>query len=167
MIISCLKILCMHAKSPQSCLILCSLVDRHPPGTSVHGFSRQEYWSGLSCPPPRDLPDPGIEPSSLTSPQLAGGLFYHWCHQRSPFNIIYVLLFTPFLNAYIKQSDYVFFLGRVHIAFFLWYFFSQHYSQERSSLYIFRRNMWIMDSIFNQLVILVTPVFSVTNRNFL
>ena len=28
------------------------------------GFSRQEYWSGLSCHPPGDFPDPGIEPSS-------------------------------------------------------------------------------------------------------
>ena len=28
------------------------------------GFSRQEYWSGLPCPPPGDLPDPGIEPRS-------------------------------------------------------------------------------------------------------
>ena len=27
-------------------------------------FSRQEYWSGLPCPPPGDLPDPGIEPKS-------------------------------------------------------------------------------------------------------
>ena len=39
------------------------------------GFSRQEYWSGLPCPPPGDLPDPGIEPASLTSPALAGGFF--------------------------------------------------------------------------------------------
>ena len=31
------------------------------------GFSRQEYWSGLPCPPPGDLPDPGIELVSLTS----------------------------------------------------------------------------------------------------
>ena len=36
------------------------------------GFSRQEYWSGLPCPPPGDLPDPGIEPVSLMSPALAG-----------------------------------------------------------------------------------------------
>ena len=28
------------------------------------GFSRQEYWSGLPCPPPGDLPNPGIEPKS-------------------------------------------------------------------------------------------------------
>ena len=32
------------------------------------GLSRQGYWSGLSCPPPVDLSDPGIEPESLTSP---------------------------------------------------------------------------------------------------
>ena len=30
------------------------------------GFSRHEYWSGLPCPPPRDLPNPGIKPASLT-----------------------------------------------------------------------------------------------------
>ena len=39
------------------------------------GFSRQEYWSGLSCPPPGDLPNPGIEPTSLTSLPLAGSFF--------------------------------------------------------------------------------------------
>ena len=39
------------------------------------GFSRQEYWSGLPCLPPGDLPDPGIEPESLRSPALAGGFF--------------------------------------------------------------------------------------------
>ena len=31
------------------------------------GFSRQEYWSRLPCPPPGDLPHPGTEPASLTS----------------------------------------------------------------------------------------------------
>ena len=36
------------------------------------GFSRQEYWSGLPCPPPRDLPHLGIELASLKSPALAG-----------------------------------------------------------------------------------------------
>ena len=34
------------------------------------GFSRQEYWSGLSCPPPGYLPDPGIEHKSPTGPAL-------------------------------------------------------------------------------------------------
>ena len=39
------------------------------------GFSRQEYWRGLMCPPPEDLPDPGIELTSLMSPALAGRFF--------------------------------------------------------------------------------------------
>jgi len=39
------------------------------------GFPRQEYWSGLPFPPPRDLPDPGIELKSLVSPAMAGRFF--------------------------------------------------------------------------------------------
>ena len=39
------------------------------------GFSRQEYWTGLPCPPPGDLPDPGLESASVMSPALAGGFF--------------------------------------------------------------------------------------------
>ena len=39
------------------------------------GFSRQEYWSGLSFPIPGDLHDSGIEPVSLMSPVLAGGFY--------------------------------------------------------------------------------------------
>ena len=39
------------------------------------GFSRQESWTGLPCPPPGDLPNPGIKPSSLVSPALAGRFF--------------------------------------------------------------------------------------------
>ena len=38
-------------------------------------FSRQEYWNGLTFPPPGDLPNPGIEPASPVSPALAGGFF--------------------------------------------------------------------------------------------
>ena len=37
------------------------------------GFPRQEYWSGLLFPPSGDLPNPGIEPTPLASPALAGG----------------------------------------------------------------------------------------------
>ena len=39
------------------------------------GFSMQEYWSGLPCPPPGDLHDPGIKPRSLLSPALTSGFF--------------------------------------------------------------------------------------------
>ena len=38
-------------------------------------FSRQEYWSGFSCPPPRDFPDSGIKPESLMFHALAGRFF--------------------------------------------------------------------------------------------
>ena len=38
-------------------------------------FSRQEYWKGLPLPTPGDLPNPGIEPTSLVSPALAGEIF--------------------------------------------------------------------------------------------
>ena len=39
------------------------------------GFSRQEYWSGLPCPPPGDFLHPGMESMSLAPPALAGGFF--------------------------------------------------------------------------------------------
>ena len=39
------------------------------------GFSRHEYWSEFPCPPPGNLPDPGIEPLFLMSPTLAGKFF--------------------------------------------------------------------------------------------
>ena len=45
----------VRAKSLQSC----------PTGSSVHGILQQEYWSGLPCPPPGDLPDRGMKLGSL------------------------------------------------------------------------------------------------------
>ena len=49
-------------------------------------FSRQEYWSGLWCPFPGDLPNPGIKPMSLTFPVWAGG-FFTTCQLGSPSNL--------------------------------------------------------------------------------
>ena len=40
------------AKSLQSCPTLCDPIDGSPPGSSVHGISRQEYWSGVPLPSP-------------------------------------------------------------------------------------------------------------------
>ena len=59
------------AKLLQSCPTLAALwaVARQAP------LSRQEYWSGLPCPPLCDLPDPGIRPAPLMSPTSAGGFF--------------------------------------------------------------------------------------------
>ena len=66
----------MCAKSLQSCVQLFVT-----PWTVAHraplsmGFSRQEYWSGLPCPPPGNLSDAGSKPASLVSPAWADQFF--------------------------------------------------------------------------------------------
>ena len=62
------------------------------------GFSRQEYWSGLPCPPPGDPPNPGTEPSSLMSPALAGGFFTTSVTWEAPRQILPVF-------KYMKDDD--------------------------------------------------------------
>ena len=72
-----------ESKVAQSCPTLCDPIDYSLPGSSVLGFSRQEYWSGLLFPPPGDLPDPGIEPT----PPIALALQAYsllMSHQGSP-----------------------------------------------------------------------------------
>ena len=49
------------------------------------GFSRQDYWNALPCPPPRDLPNPRIEPAS---PALAGGFFTTSAIWKAPYHIL-------------------------------------------------------------------------------
>ena len=68
---------CMHAASKmlQSCPTLCDPVDCSLPGSSVHRIRQARYWCGSPCPPPGDLPDPGIEPESLMSTPLTDGFF--------------------------------------------------------------------------------------------
>ena len=70
---------CVHAKSLQSCLTLCDPMDCSLLGSSVHGIlqarNSSTNWSGLTCPSPGDLPNPGIEPESLLSFALAGRFF--------------------------------------------------------------------------------------------
>ena len=56
------------------------------------GFSRQDYWSGLPCPPPGDLPNPGIKPTSFMPPALAGGFFTTSATWEAP------LVWYPFLD---------------------------------------------------------------------
>ena len=83
---------CPGSQDQRPCLLSCRVSRAMPsrfsrvqlfatPWTVAHqaplsmGFFRQKYWSGLPCPPPGDLPDPGMETVSLLSPALAGGLF--------------------------------------------------------------------------------------------
>ena len=66
---------CMCAKLLQSCPTLCNPMNVACQAPLSMGFSMQEYWNELSCPPPGDLLDPGIKPTSLMSPTPAGGVF--------------------------------------------------------------------------------------------
>ena len=65
---------CVCAKSLGHVYLLATVwtIDCHAPLSM--GFSRQVYWSGLLCPPLEDLPDSGIEPMPLMSPEMAGGI---------------------------------------------------------------------------------------------
>ena len=69
-----------------ACSVDSIVFDSTTPWTIIHqaplsmGFSRHEYWSGLPCPPPGDLSNPGIEPLSPASTTLHVGslLLNHW-----------------------------------------------------------------------------------------
>ena len=63
-----LKDTCSWKESYSHVWLFCNPMDCSSPGSSVHGISRQEYWSGLSFPSPRALPDPGIEHMSPALP---------------------------------------------------------------------------------------------------
>ena len=65
----------MRAKLIQLFPILCNPVEYSPQAPLSMGFSRQEYWSELLCPPPGDLSNPGSELMSLMSPALAVKFF--------------------------------------------------------------------------------------------
>ena len=66
---------CVCTNWVQLCLTLCDPMNCSQALLSM-GFSRQEYWSGLPCPPPENLPDSGLKlMKSLLSPTLAGRFF--------------------------------------------------------------------------------------------
>ena len=73
---------------PQSCLTLWDPIDLAHQAPFYMGFYWQEYWNGLPFPSPRDLLHPRIEPTSLTSPALAGGFFTisgNWDNPQTPY----------------------------------------------------------------------------------
>ena len=67
----------------------CDPMDCSPPGSSVHGIFRQEYWSGLPFCFPGDLPDPGIGTEPM-SPALTGGFFATWAIWEAHRLVIYL-----------------------------------------------------------------------------
>ena len=68
------------------------------------GFSRQEHWRGLPCPPPGDLPNPGIEP---TSPTLVGGFYITSTTWEAPICVqihtnTYIYIYEIYIYIYMK-----------------------------------------------------------------
>ena len=71
-------------------------------------FSRQEYWSGLPCPPSGDLPDPGIKPAFLMSPALVGE-FYHRVTRKALHHLLYFMVgLSCHLTRSNKEKDLIF-----------------------------------------------------------
>ena len=87
------RLVCLVA---QSCPLLCDPVDCSPPGSSVHGILQARYRSGLLCPSPGDLPNPGIKPRS---PTLQADFFTAWASKEAP-----VKLSTRLLNKFTCMS---------------------------------------------------------------
>ena len=71
---------CLHPYGPQQARLLCPW------------DSRQEYLTGLLCPSPGDLPNPGIGPTSLTSTCIGRWVLYHEHHLGSPWDIWFSLI---------------------------------------------------------------------------
>ena len=95
------NVICVCAKSLQSCLTLCNAMDCSLPGSSVHWIL--QYLSGLPCPPPGDLPDPGIRPMSFTAPALAGR-FFTTSATWEALKILYIYLQTLNSHSWQKQQ---------------------------------------------------------------
>ena len=68
------------------------------------GLSRQEYWRGLPCPPPGDLPDPGIQLLSLLSPALADGFFITSTTSGSNLDSSYSM--WPYINPFLEARGF-------------------------------------------------------------
>ena len=94
---------CVRAKRLQLCPTLCDPMDHSLPGSS-----RQEYWSGLPCPPPRHLPNPGTKLVSLTSPALAGGFFTTSTIWEAPhlYMVIYMYV-CVYIHIHIYMYHYI------------------------------------------------------------
>ena len=122
-----------HAKLLQSCLTLTTPWTVSLQAPLSKGFSRQEYWSGLPCPPPGDLLDPGMEPKSLMSPALAGAT-YLW-----HFNVSYDIWVNVFVICHRVWSSW-------WEWFFLWFLIRWVKWKPLSHVWLFV-TLWVIQSM--------------------
>ena len=90
----------IHYVMPCSAVLSCFMSDSATLWTVAHQaplsmrFSRREYWSELLCPPPGDLPNPGIKPHLLLLPHCRW-ILYQWATGEARLYIIHVPKLTP------------------------------------------------------------------------
>ena len=111
----------VSCKSLQSCLTPCGPTGCSSPGSPVLGILQARILQWVTCPPPGDLPDPGIKPASLTFLALAGRLFTASPTWAAPFGV-FVSVFIDltrcpaFCSCQICQGAYIMPLGVVSVS---------------------------------------------------
>ena len=124
----------MHAKSLLLCPTLCDPMNCSWPGSSVHGILQARILEWVVMTSSRGLPDPGIEPTSLISPALAGGFFTTRAtgeaHHHNPTPVLFPL---PEPKSYSRNNN-------LHISW-------QHELCLRSCCVFRSRDLWHLDSI--------------------
>ena len=93
---------CVHAHT-QWCLTFCNPMDCSLSGSFVHGISQARILEQVAISYSRDLPDPGIEPTFLASPALAGR-FFTTAPPGKPLSIYTSLIFYLFDLIIIERS---------------------------------------------------------------
>ena len=146
-------------------MLRCSVVsDFVTPWTVIYqvllsmGFCKQEYWSGLLCPPSGDLLDSGIQPASLSSPALTGGLPLVPHRKPSKF---FSLLFSLFLCLFIKKKGCIFFFN---VRLFISTLYKTEVSQRIWNLEDIM--LWVLEmmQIFHSLYIFILLVIVINFR---
>ena len=99
MIQLCVCVCVCVCKVAQSCLFA-TLWTLARQASLAMGFSRQEYWSGLPCPPPENLPNPEIDHVSFVSPALANEFFTTNTTWEAPYTYIFFFIFFSIMVYY-------------------------------------------------------------------
>ena len=121
--------MCIHScfSCVQLSVTLWTVAHQAPPSM---GFSRQEYQSGLPCPPPGDLPDQGIEPTIYVTSWTAGRFFIHWATWE-----VYVCVYT---HIHIPILRSTFYISALRIIFLKLYTFSTKWVMNCCAAYFSR-----------------------------
>ena len=99
-----IKYVCVHAKLPRCVWFFVTLYTVAHQAPLSTGFSRKEYWSGLPCPPPGDLPESGVELTSLMSLALASGFFTTSTIWKALWNVKFLYFKMKALHKWNRQT---------------------------------------------------------------